>query len=149
MRDYVIDLFRVPVRLAVWLLALLCLTFVGLAQAADATLTWEHPTAYEDDSPLPPADLKETVLEWGRCVSGAFPPNAEGSKAIPAPATTGAVTGLAANVQWCFRAATVVVAGEQSAWSETATGIWLRKPKPPRLSGPASTSGSMTVVIEQ
>lgn len=148
MRDCSIDSCRIPVRLAVWVVALAALSFSGLVYAVDATVSWTHPTAYEDDSPLPVAEIASTIVEWARCTQqGTFPTQAEGTASAAGPATSLVVPGLPANALMCFRAATVV-ADQQSVWSDTATGIWLRRPRPPRLSGPSSQSGEMTVVVQ-
>lgn len=130
------------------LLALLLLV-PSLAFAADTTATWLHPTEYEDETPLDISEIRETVVEWGRCADdGSFPPAADGSIIVPAPAINTPIKGLPANVQMCFRAATIVLAGERSDWSETARAIFLRKPKPPKSLAGSSQSNSMTVVIQ-
>jgi len=131
-------------------LAMLAMTFGFLTRshAADANVTWENPTTWDNDEPLLPASIEKTVLEWGRCTAeGNFPATAEGTGESPGAATAFTARGLAANVLWCFRAATVAE-GQTSSWSTTATGIFLRRPKPPRMGGISAQSGSIAVVIQ-
>jgi len=146
---YVIDAFRIPIRLVVWLALLAGLTWAGFALGADTTATWLHPTEYEDESPLDISEIRETVIEWGRCADdGSFPAAPDGDLIVPAPAISTPIRGLPANVQMCFRAATVVLAGERSEWSLTARAIFLRKPKAPKALAGSAQANAMTVVIQ-
>lgn len=132
MRDYVIDLFRLPIRLAVWLVALAFLSFSGLALAADATLTWQPPTEYTDGSPLPAVDLRETVVQWLTC-DGTWPADgAPQSVSVPAPASSAVIAVPPGRT--CFRAAVVTVLGAQSDWSSTAVKVVpAPTPNPPTI----------------
>lgn len=104
------------------------------AHAADATLTWQHPTQREDNSALPLSEIRETQIDWGRCATGnTFPATPAGTKAVPAPATTTVVTGLDYGT-WCFRARSVDTAGLVSNNSGTVWKQYVAPPKPPVLS---------------
>lgn len=116
--------------------------------AADADLTWKNPTEWNDGALLAPEQIEELQIEWGRCTADSqFPPQFEGRAVAAGPVEAFTVKGLAANVLWCFRVA-AVAEGQVSDWSNTATGIWIRKPKPPKLNGPSVQTGAMSVVIQ-
>lgn len=101
------------------------------AHAADATLTWQHPTQREDNSALALSEIRETQIDWGRCATGnTFPATPAGTKAVPAPATTTVVTGLDYGT-WCFRARSVDTAGLVSNNSGTVWKQYIAPPKPP------------------
>lgn len=139
--DRWIDDHRVPTRLAVWLGALVFITLLGLcvhrADAADASLTWTHPTQRTDNSALALADIKETEIQYAPCAAGNTWPatGTPASKVVTAPAAATTITGLAYGT-WCFRARTVPVlnpATDQSAWTGPVWAIYLAPPKPPVL----------------
>lgn len=71
MLDRWIDAHRLPVRLAVWLLALAVLAALGLvatrAQAATVEVEWQWPTLRTDGQPLPAAEIREIVIAHGPC----------------------------------------------------------------------------------
>ena len=129
LRERIVDLGdRVAERLDVlpgrWVLLLLaaCALFgvlVGVAIAADtATVTWQHPEQYNDDSPLALNDIMATEIEYGLC-----PPAATTTTVI----TINAPTEYAVSIPlptpglWCFRARTRDSMGAWSDWSDVAT----------------------------
>jgi hypothetical protein len=119
------------------LVLLTVLVFVLLGRsvhAADATLTWTHPTQRVDNTPITLADIRETQLDWGVCgVGNTFPATPAGTKAVPAPGTTTVVTGLAYGT-WCFRARSVDTGGLVSDNTGTVWKQFIAPPKPPVLS---------------
>ena len=108
----------------------LAVLFASSAVAHDAVLTWEHPTEYDDGQPLPVTDIRETRVEYGRCVEQAFPAQPEGTLVVPGPAASVGIVGLT-NGWWCFRAFTVSTEGVESDPSGTAVAHYVGKPKPP------------------
>lgn len=129
------------------ILAALCAIAMP-ALAVDATLTWGNPTQWDDGSPLTAEQIDSATIEWARCTDDLeFPAVAEGSASAPGPVETYKVTSLRGNVIWCFRVATVAE-GQLGLWSNTASGIWVRKPKGPVLNGPQQNAGTLSVVIE-
>ena len=108
----------------------LALLFASSAFAHDAVLTWTHPVEYDDGQPLPVTDIRETRVEYGRCVDQEFPTVPEGSLVVPGPAASVGVVGLL-NGWWCFRAFTVSTEGVESEASATALAHYVGKPKPP------------------
>lgn len=128
--DHLRPLFITLGTVALVMMVLTC----SLAKAADATLTWTHPTQRVDNTPIALSEIKETQIDWGLCTTGnVFPATPVGTKSVPAPATTTVVTGLAYGT-WCFRARTVDTLNEASANSGTVWKQWLAPPKPPVLS---------------
>ena len=114
----------------------------GSASAADATLTWTHPTQRTDNTALPLAEIKETQIDWAVCATGnTFPATPLGTKAVPAPANTTVVTGLTYGT-WCFRARTADLTGEVSINTGTVWKQYLAPPKPPVL------NSTITMVYE-
>lgn len=102
------------------------------AEAADANVSWTHPTQRTDNTALPLSEIQKTVVEWGLCSGGNFPATPAGTRDVPAPATTTSVTGLAYGT-WCFRAFTVDTGGMTSTASNTAVKAFIAPPKPPVL----------------
>lgn len=113
------------------------LVFVLMAKsvyAADATVSWTHPTQRVDNTPITLAEIRETQIDWGVCATGnTFPATPAGTKAVPAPGTTTQVTGLTYGT-WCFRARSVDTAGLASDNTGTVWKQYLAPPKPPVLS---------------
>lgn len=101
------------------------------ANAHDATLDWVHPTEYTDGQPMPLEQVRETRIEYARCVEQQFPAQAEGSLVVPGPVATASVAGLP-NGWWCFRAFTVSAEGVESDPSATAVVHFIGKPNPPQ-----------------
>lgn len=116
--------------------------FAPLALAVDVTLTWQNPTEYMDNTPLPPSEIQATELTWGAC-NDLNPPELKAS--VQGTLTTYKVQGLSRG-EWCFYARTVVISGERSEWSDPALVVFTSKPKQPVLS--IATSSSLTVVVE-
>jgi hypothetical protein len=116
------------------LAAVLALTASG-ALAADLTVTWTHPTAFADNSPLTLAQIASTRVEYGTCSGSAFG-TASGSVTVPAPAASGVVTVPPGT--WCFRAftrTTAAAGGQESGPSNVAQRvIAFPPPNPPVLS---------------
>ena len=117
------------------LAAVLALTASG-ALAADLTVTWTHPTAFADGSPLALSQIASTRIEYGTCSGTAFG-TASGSITVPAPAASGVVTNLTPGT-WCFRAftrTTAAAGGQESSASNVAQRtIAFPPPNPPVLS---------------
>lgn len=111
------------------LFAALCVIQVARAAGPAATLTWTHPTANTDNSPLAVSDIKETVIIWRR------PGNSSivGTVHVAAPATSAVVPGLTCG-SFNFTAQTVVVvqsvASVESNSVLYATGVQCA-PNPP------------------
>lgn len=127
--DRLIDDYRVPMRLGVWLAALVCVTLLGLwvssAYAADAQLSWQHPTERVDGTPLPLAEIAQTRINWGLC-SGELNQAVD----VPAPATTHTLPGLNYGT-WCFVARTVDTGGLVSDPTGPVQKVIVAPPKPP------------------
>lgn len=124
-----------PANWLFWYLVAVLSTVIltGAVWAADATLTWTHPTQRVDGTSLPLASIKETQIDWAPCATGnTFPTTATGTKAVPAPATTTTVTGLVYGT-WCFRARTVDVGNLVSDNTGTVWKQYLAPPNPPVL----------------
>lgn len=107
---------------------LACVPAVTLAAGTTANLSWTHPTQNIDNTALPVASIKETLIIWKRPGSTVT----AGTKRVAAPAASTTVAEL-----WCgsyeFTAATVLVSGEQSNATAAVlynTGIAC-KPRPP------------------
>lgn len=115
--DRWVECFRLPIRMSVWLIALVVLMLLAFAaHSQEATVTWTHPAEYVDGGALPLEAIDATEIEFGRCGEG-------GLAADPAPVTV-SVAGPAAETKiplpdyglWCFRARTVA-AGISSDWT--------------------------------
>lgn len=123
-------------------LALFLAIVAGTAQAADVSVTWTHPTSFEDGTPLTLAQIASTKVEYGSCSSGAFGVKA-GERVVPAPSTTITVTGFTPGLH-CFRAATTATAaagGGVSVFSNVATRTldW-PNPNPPTITSVATVA---------
>lgn len=128
-----VDWFGVFAVMAAAILILWLLLTIPKAFAADAQLSWTHPTQREDGTALPLAEIKETQIDWAACAAGnVFPPTPAGTKAVAAPATSTTVTGLTYGT-WCFRARTVDTANLVSNNTGTVWRQYVAPPKPPVL----------------
>jgi len=103
------------------------------AFAANVTVSWTHPTEYEDASALPLASIKETRIQYGSCTT-AVPPAfdvAAGTVVVAAPDASTVIGGLSPGT-YCFRALTVDIAGMLSVWSNVVSKtITAPRPKAP------------------
>jgi len=111
---------------------ILVVSCASRADAADANVTWTHPTQRIDSTPLPLTEIKETQVDYAQCTAGAltFPATPVGTVKVPAPATNTIVTGLGYGT-WCFRARTVDTGGLMSDNSGQISKTVLAPPKPP------------------
>jgi len=117
---------------AVIAVVLLLALVVTVAKAENATVSWTHPTQRVDNSPLPLSEIRETQVDWGLCVAGAFPGVPVGTAATPAPGTSQTIPNLTYGT-WCFRARTVDTGSRLSDNSLTVNKIIIAPPKPPSL----------------
>ena len=121
-----------------WLGFLAFLVLLGLCvhrtDAASADLTWTHPTARVDGTPLAVADIAATRLTWGKC-SAALDQTTD----VPAPATAHSIGSLGYG-EWCFVARTVDKTGLVSDPTGPVQKIILAPPLPP-------TFVAVTVVV--
>jgi hypothetical protein len=116
--DRWVECFHLPIRMTVWLGALVVLMLLAFAaHSQEATLTWKHPAAYTDDSPLDLNDIEATEIEYGLCpltgtkIEIAAPTDYTVNVLLPTP-------GL-----WCFRARTRLYGLEWSEWTDVVTLI--------------------------
>jgi hypothetical protein len=131
---------RSPLRVIGAILALVVFLVIGVlcgvARAADATLTWTHPTAFTDGTPLTPAMLANTRIEFGSCAGAAFGTKTGEVNLAPTFLTT-TITGLAPGT-WCFRAysKTIAIYGglESAPTGVVSKVIPFPAPNPPVLS---------------
>lgn len=99
------------------------------AAGTSSTVSWTLPTTFEDNSPIPAGELKETIIQWRR------PGNATvvGSVHVAAPAVSTVVQGLTCG-NFEFTGIAVVktnnVTSSETAPVAYATGIQCR-PNPP------------------
>jgi hypothetical protein len=135
--DRWVDSFRLPIRMAVWLGALVVLMLLAFAaHSQDATLTWTHPTEYTDGTLIGPDGLGSTELRYGRCNTTRSDLLADPSPAlvaVPFPAATHKIGNLISG-EWCFQARSVTPAGTASEFTGFAWKLIDRTPKPPVLS---------------
>lgn len=108
-------LFNVAVLAAVCLM--LFVFWPASCEAGNATVSWDHPTSYVDNTPLAIADIARTEIRWGKCNAAktdfAEPGTTFGVSAPTATATIPAIpTGA-----YCFAARTVTMANEASDWT--------------------------------
>jgi hypothetical protein len=108
-----------------------------LAWGATATINWQNPTQNEDGSAIPATgagSIASTRIEWGTCSGTAFGTK-QGERVFTAPATSGAIDGLAAGATFCFRGFSTNTFGQSSAASNVvARLIPAPTPRPPVLS---------------
>jgi hypothetical protein len=106
--------------------------------AAEATLTWIHPTQNEDGTPIVTAPetsgaLESTRIEFGSCSSSSFGTK-EGEVVVPYPATTTTIKNLKSSQLYCFRAYSQNNLLEESLASNVASRQMPNvRPKPPSL----------------
>jgi hypothetical protein len=139
-----LDRNYLPVSVALWLAVLALLSLLGAvintAHAADATVSWTHPTQYTDGTALPIDKIRETAVQFGTCTT-ATPPGfgtLTRETIVPAPAATVKLTAVAAGT-YCFRAKTVDVNTQAGAWSAVVQKAVVDvKPRPPTALGVTS-----------
>ncbi len=113
---YALELLAVVVILLSAAFLVLALIAPANAAGTTANLSWVHPTTRIDESPLPVAQIRETLIEWRRTAAGPL----IGSLRVPAPATTASVPGLVCG-DFVFVAYTVAVDAAQSGGSTPPT----------------------------
>lgn len=116
-------------KLAVVILA----TFVAFsATAATVNVTWTNPVEYVDNTPLAPASISRTRIEYGSCLAG----GAFGTKAGEFISSGNDAQETSPNLApgtYCFRAYTTA-SGVESVASNVATSVVVQPaPKPPTL----------------
>ena len=102
-------------------LAAICLgLFVFLpskCEAGNANLTWTHPTAYVDGTPLPLANIARTEIAWGKCNAAKTDFEAAPTTFnVAAPTAAAAIPAIPTGA-YCFKARTVSTANEVSDWA--------------------------------
>lgn len=116
--------------LAMAAVAIGILLFSCRSHAADADLSWTHPTQYTDGSTLPLASITATDIAYGPCNAGktaiAGTPTVV---SVPAPTAARTLTGLT-NGSWCFQVRTAVGAS-LSAYTAVVSKDVILTPKPP------------------
>lgn len=90
-----------------WITALVALLLPLVVSAA--SLTWVNPTAFTDNSPLVPADIASTLIEWSN--TSPFSTVA-GSQVVTGAAQAATAPDPAAGGVRCYRASTKVVAAK-------------------------------------
>jgi hypothetical protein len=116
-----------------WLVIILALPFSS-ATGAEASLEWTNATQREDGTALAAGELRETQIDYAKCVAGSntFPATRDGVAVFPFPAVAGKIPGLAYG-KWCFRARHVDSGGLASLDTGTVWAQYLAPPKPPTL----------------
>lgn len=103
------------------------------AFAYDASVTWVHPTAREDGTPMTVSEILETQIDHGLCAAGGtFPATPTGTTRVAAPASGATITNLPAG-SWCFRARTLDTGNRISVNSSVVAKVILAPPRPPSL----------------
>ena len=119
------------------LLLLFSVAFCSLANAADATVSWQHPTKNTDGSSIPASgagSIASTRVEYGSCSGTAFGTKA-GEVSVPAPAASTTITDFAAGSTSCFRAYAKNTFGVESGASAVVSKVFpAPTPNPPVLS---------------
>lgn len=96
------------------------LTMFGInsARAADATVSWTHPTQYTDGTAFTVDKIKESLVQYGTCTTATTPTfgTLTADAVVPAPAATVKLTGITAGT-YCFRVRTVDTNSQVSSWS--------------------------------
>ena len=90
MLDRLIDRYRLPLRLTVWLAFLVALSWYGLltANAATVEVEWTWPTLRTDGQPLPAGEIRHIVLAHGPCnATQTGLTGADGTLTVAPPAT--------------------------------------------------------------
>lgn len=114
------------------------------ANAADAELSWTHPTQYTDNTPLPIAQIARTDIQYGLCATGntsLLPTPPPVTVAVPTALTAFTVTPLNAG-RWCFAVRTAATNGEVSVWTPFVTKVVA----PPAPKAPTNLVVTITVV---
>lgn len=105
------------------------------ALAANVEVTWTHPTAFVDGTPMALGQIASTTVEYGTCVGTAFGVKV-GEKVVAAPTASTTLTGFTPGLH-CFRAASTATAaagGGTSAFSAAASKtIPWPNPNPPTI----------------
>jgi hypothetical protein len=118
--------------LAALAVGLFVLFFSVKGRAADAALTWTHPTQYTDGSAISAGALTQTSILYGLCNAGAtglLASPAPVTVVVPQPGSARTITGLG-NGKWCF-AVRAETAAEQSDFTAFVAKDIVLKPKPP------------------
>jgi hypothetical protein len=133
-----------PFKLLIYIMAaVVALWAVGAFKKADAgevTLSWSHPTTYEDNTALPLSDIARTEIEYAKCNSartGFMTTATPVIVAVAPPPSSGTIPGLAPGA-WCFHARTVTVAGAASVWTGFVNTTVVDETLP-RIPSPPST----------
>jgi hypothetical protein len=118
-----------------WLIAgivfVLAFMVAPLVHAGQATVSWQNPTQYTDNTPLAPSDITRTRVEYGSCAGIAFGTKA-GEVLTTGAANSITIPNLVAGT-YCFRAYTTAK-GQESVASIAGSGIVPQAaPKPPTL----------------
>lgn len=125
-------------RLRYIVLGALLISLLGAAiqaYAADATVSWTHPTQYTDNSTIPAGVLTATEIRYGICnatKTGFLASPAPVTVSVAYPGTTRTITGLGAGA-WCFQARSLAGASNPSDWTGYAFKDIVLVPKPPVL----------------
>lgn len=115
MLDRLIDRYRLPLRLTVWLAFLAAISVYGVvAQAATVEAEWTWPTLRTDGQPLPAAEIRHLVLAHGPCNATQTGLTATDGTLTVAPPATIATFERAAGPA-CAQAHVVDTAGLESA----------------------------------
>ncbi len=130
--DRFVECFHLPIRLAVWLLALVVLMLLAFAaHSQEATVTWTNPTEYVDGGALPLEAIEATEVQYGRCGdAGLAADPAPVSVPVPGPASSLAGLALPDYGRWCFRARTIA-GGVESDWTMVVSKDY-PPPAPPK-----------------
>lgn len=119
--------------------ATIVLAAAGGLPVRPAVLTWELPTTYVDETPLPPGEIAGFRVETGTCTAD----DSFGAKlaeaTVDGPAVTYTTPALAAG-RYCFRASTLATNGEESEPSNPVATTILAPPTRPtelRVTGEA------------
>ena len=134
---------RAPLRVIGAILALIAFLVIGVlcgvARAADATVSWTHPTLNTDGSPIPSTgagSISNTRIEYGSCAGAAFGTKA-GEVNVAAPASSTTIIGLAAATTYCFRGYSRNSYGIESMASAVVNKLFpAPTPNPPMLAVP-------------
>ena len=119
--------------------ALALFLLAGSAFAGQAVVTWTNPTTRTDGSALTAAQIGGTRVEWGTCSGSAFG-TAQGNQSTTGAATSTIISDLSPGT-YCFRAASIDVAGLQSGWSNIASKVVpVAPPNPPVIVTVATTA---------
>lgn len=130
------ELFKKHVGLFCLLVGGLCVA--GLARAGTLTWTWQNATTFEDNSPLLPADITQTRIEYGTCSGTAFGTKM-GEVINAGNGITVSKTGVPAGT-YCSRAFTTAKGKESLASNVTSSLIDQSNPKPPVLATVATAA---------